>query len=173
MLQHWVDTITIEDINKEAASLLSFASHYGTEAELLEEAAQDPEKFAPPGPTRTTAIVACFPAFTDPSGESIGVTHDPCSNPSVTSDLHILSFCGNVQNFASVTCSIYPRFVGSASVLLPGSTAAPEELSLERLQQALYCLASNWTFTFSAWMLVWADEIAVQVGLLLCRGVQV
>lgn len=86
MLQHWVDTITIEDINKEAASLLSFASHYGTEAELLEEAAQDPEKFAPPGPTRTTAIVACFPAFTDPSGESIGVTHNPCSNPSMASD---------------------------------------------------------------------------------------
>lgn len=72
MLQHWVDTITIEDINKEAASLLSFASHYGTEAELLEEAAKEPERFAPPGPTRTTAIVACFPAFTDPHGESIG-----------------------------------------------------------------------------------------------------
>ena len=72
MLQHWVDTITIEDINKEAASLLSFASHYGTEGELLEEAAQEPERFAPPGPTRTTAIVACFPAFTDPHGESIG-----------------------------------------------------------------------------------------------------
>ena len=72
MLQHWVDTITIEDINKEAASLLSFASHYGTEAELLEEEKQDPERFAPPGPTRTTAIVACFPAFTDPHGESIG-----------------------------------------------------------------------------------------------------
>ena len=72
MLQHWVDTITIEDINKEAASLLSFASHYGTEGELLEEAAEEPERFAPPGPTRTTAIVACFPAFTDPHGESIG-----------------------------------------------------------------------------------------------------
>lgn len=78
MLQNWVGTITVEDINKEAASLFSFASHYGTEAEALEEAEQDPERFAAPGPTRTTAIVACYPAFTDPRGESIGTPLQAC-----------------------------------------------------------------------------------------------
>lgn len=90
MLQHWVDTITIEDINKEAASLLSFASHYGTEAELLVEAEQEPERFATPGPTRTTAIVACFPAFTDPHGESIGMYLN-LSCPYL--QIHVQAFC--------------------------------------------------------------------------------
>ena len=68
----WAHTITAEDVNREAASLLAFAAYYGKEAEVLAEADANPGRFAEPGPTRATSIVACFPAFIDPSGESQG-----------------------------------------------------------------------------------------------------
>lgn len=46
------DTITLEDVNALARSLLTFASDYGREGEVLAEAAEQPELWAEPGPTR-------------------------------------------------------------------------------------------------------------------------
>ena len=67
-----LQSITKEEVNATAASLLSFATHYRREGQLLEEAAASPSTFGGPGPTRTTAIIACIPAFTDSSGNSTG-----------------------------------------------------------------------------------------------------
>ena len=75
MLAEWAGSITVDEVNQEAATLLSFVSFHGKEAEALEDAKQNPERYSPLGPTRATAIVACFPAFTDPSGESLGIPH--------------------------------------------------------------------------------------------------
>ena len=65
-------SITREEVNAIATSLLSFATHYGREAELQAAAAADPAAWAEPGPTLCTAIIACIPAFTDSSGVSPG-----------------------------------------------------------------------------------------------------
>jgi hypothetical protein len=48
------DTISLADMNALAASLMSFMSDIGREAELLELAAQpdQADKWARPGPTR-------------------------------------------------------------------------------------------------------------------------
>lgn len=66
------DTINAEEVNAVARSLLSFASHYGSEEELLKEWEADPSAWAEPGPSVATAIVACVPAFMDASGHSTG-----------------------------------------------------------------------------------------------------
>ncbi|RMZ57046.1 hypothetical protein APUTEX25_002278 [Auxenochlorella protothecoides] len=64
--------ISAEEVGALARSLLSFASHFGNEAQLMEEYAADPEAWAAPGPSVATAAVACLPAFTDASGHSSG-----------------------------------------------------------------------------------------------------
>lgn len=71
-LADWVHTIGIDDVNKEAASLLAFASHYGKEAEAMHDFEENTGKYAELGPSRATSVVACYPAYTDLSGESIG-----------------------------------------------------------------------------------------------------
>ena len=71
-LADWAHTITIEDVNREAASLLAFASFYGNEAEAMQEFRDNPERYSELGPSRATSVVACYPAYTDLSGESIG-----------------------------------------------------------------------------------------------------
>lgn len=52
-------------------SLLSFASDYGNEAAILEDAERHPEKYGHLGPTRATSIVTCIPAYTDLTGEAM------------------------------------------------------------------------------------------------------
>ncbi|CAD7695599.1 unnamed protein product [Ostreobium quekettii] len=64
--------IKLEEVNGLARSLLSFASDYGREREVLAEAALNPDEWVHPGPTRATSIVACVPAFMDASGMSTG-----------------------------------------------------------------------------------------------------
>lgn len=50
-------SITQEDVNAVARTMMSFASHYGSEGQLLEEAAADPEGYwAWPGPTRCACV---------------------------------------------------------------------------------------------------------------------
>lgn len=70
-----LQSITLQEVNATAASVLSFATHYGHEGELLDEAQLHPETFSGPGPTRATAVIACIPAFTDASGQSTGAHH--------------------------------------------------------------------------------------------------
>ena len=65
--------VTLEEVNGLCRSLLSFASHYGREDELAEEARQQPEQWTQGPPTRATSIVACVPMHVDASGQSIGV----------------------------------------------------------------------------------------------------
>ena len=73
LLQQWADSITREEVNTLAATYLSHISHYRNEEELLAAAERGEGDFAvPPGPVRMTSIVACLPAFTDPSGQSSG-----------------------------------------------------------------------------------------------------
>lgn len=72
LLKDWAETITLEEVNAVAASYLSYISHYQAEQEILEQAANAQGSFAGVGPVRATAIVACIPAFTDPSGQSTG-----------------------------------------------------------------------------------------------------
>lgn len=67
------DLITVEEVNKVARSLMSFVSHFGKEEEALQHAAANPDHWLPWGPSRTTCIVACIPAFTDRTGHSTGV----------------------------------------------------------------------------------------------------
>ena len=73
LLQQWADTITREEVNTLAATYLSYISHYRAEEELLSALEGGEGDYAvPPGPVRMTSIVACLPAFTDPSGQSSG-----------------------------------------------------------------------------------------------------
>ena len=72
LLKDWAETISLEEVNAVAASYLSYISHYQAEQEILEQAADAQGNFAGVGPVRATAIVACIPAFTDPSGQSTG-----------------------------------------------------------------------------------------------------
>eukprot|EP00884_Botryococcus_braunii_P007566 jgi/Botrbrau1/16810/Bobra.150_2s0037.1 len=83
------DTVTLDEVNSIARSLLSFASHYRREEEALAEAAADPETWAPPGPTRATSIVACLPAFTDTSGLSTGGAVPMHRGSSIMPDKHV------------------------------------------------------------------------------------
>jgi predicted Zn-dependent peptidase len=85
------DSVSLEDVNAAAASLLSFASHYGEEAGERAAAAgvAMPSAWAPPGPTRATSIVACIPAFADPSGLSTGGAAPMVRGASLATDMHV------------------------------------------------------------------------------------
>ena len=65
-------SITIEEVNMLARSLLSYISHYGSEAESAAEAAANPEEWLEWGASHATSIVACIPAYMDASGHSTG-----------------------------------------------------------------------------------------------------
>ena len=92
MLVKWATSISLEEVNSVAASLLSFVSHIGNGAAAVQESRSQPGLYLnPPGPTHATAIVACLPVFTDPSGNSTGeqlwiLLHD-CLCPIEDSDL--------------------------------------------------------------------------------------
>lgn len=73
------DLITVEEVNKVTRSLLSFVSHLGREGEALQHAAAQPDHWLPFGPSRTTSLVACIPAFTDKSGHSTGESPAQCA----------------------------------------------------------------------------------------------
>lgn len=68
------DSVSLEEVNAIAASVLSYISHYRNEAALLEQVGPDhvSKGYARPGPSRMTSIVACVPAFMDASGQSTG-----------------------------------------------------------------------------------------------------
>eukprot|EP00955_Chlamydomonas_euryale_P007458 79036-Chlamydomonas_euryale.AAC.1 len=60
-------------MNSLVRSMLTFASDYGREAEVLAEAeADDPERWPHLGATRATSIVACMPAYIGADGMSVG-----------------------------------------------------------------------------------------------------
>uniref|UniRef100_A0A383WE33 Peptidase M16 N-terminal domain-containing protein n=1 Tax=Tetradesmus obliquus TaxID=3088 RepID=A0A383WE33_TETOB len=67
--------IKLEEVNAVAASLLTFASDVGREADMLAEAAQPGQegKWARPGPTRATSVVACIPAYVSAAGDVVSV----------------------------------------------------------------------------------------------------
>lgn len=65
-------TITLEKVNSIARSLLSFVSHYQHEEEAIAAWSAAPQQWMDWGPTRSTCVVACIPAFTDESGHSTG-----------------------------------------------------------------------------------------------------
>jgi hypothetical protein len=65
-------TITVEEVNSIARSLLSFVSHYQHEEEAVAAWSSAPQHWMDWGPTRSTCVVACIPAFTDESGHSTG-----------------------------------------------------------------------------------------------------
>jgi hypothetical protein len=67
------DTISLEEVNAMARSLLTFASDMGSEQQMLDLAAQPDQEglWARPGPTRATSVVACVPAYVTSSGEGI------------------------------------------------------------------------------------------------------
>ena len=80
-MEHWqgheslkqiADTITVEEVNTIARSLLSYVSHYSAEDKAAAEAATNPEQWMDFGASRATSIVACVPAFMDASGKSAG-----------------------------------------------------------------------------------------------------
>lgn len=59
----------MEEVSAVAKSLLSYISHYGREAELKADFAANRPAWTYE-PSRATAIVACVPAYVDPSGQS-------------------------------------------------------------------------------------------------------
>jgi predicted Zn-dependent peptidase len=83
------DSVTLDDVNAAAASLLAFASHYGAEAVPLAAADALPDAWSPPGPTRATAVVACVPAFADPTGLSLGAGPALQRGASMATDMHV------------------------------------------------------------------------------------
>ena len=83
------DAVTLDQVNAAAASLLSFASHYGAEEEALAAAAALPGAWAAPGATRATAVVACVPAFADPTGLSAGTGAPMARGASMATDMHV------------------------------------------------------------------------------------
>ena len=66
-------TIELSDVNAMCKSLLSFAAYYGKEDALERDyaATKDTDAWFD-GPTRTTSIIACVPAYMDTSGGSVG-----------------------------------------------------------------------------------------------------
>lgn len=66
------NTITLEEMNALARSMLSFASDYGAERTIIDQANQAPDLYTHYGPTRATSIVACIPAYVDANGMPIG-----------------------------------------------------------------------------------------------------
>lgn len=66
------DLVTVEEVNKVARSLLSYVSHFGKDLEAMEAFQTNPEQWLAWGPSRTTSMVACIPAFTAADGHSTG-----------------------------------------------------------------------------------------------------
>lgn len=83
------DTITPEEVSGLCSSILSFASHYGDEESLLKEYQEDPSKWAEPGPSVATAIVACIPSFMDASGHSSGAAAPMPRGASMATTQHV------------------------------------------------------------------------------------
>lgn len=83
------DSITLEETNAIARSLLSFVSDYGHEAEALAAAEAEPEEWSRLGATRSTCIVACLPAFMDESGHSTGGGMPIARGASLTTSEHV------------------------------------------------------------------------------------
>ena len=83
------DTITPEEVSAICKSILSFASHYGDEASLLQEYQADPSKWATPGPSIATAVVACLPTFMDASGNSSGAAAPMQRGASLATTQHV------------------------------------------------------------------------------------
>lgn len=73
------DTVTVEEVNKVARSLLSYISHFGKEMEAVEACAANPEQWLDWGASRTTSVVACIPAFTTEDGHSTGAVLPVCA----------------------------------------------------------------------------------------------
>ena len=71
-MQQIADSITVEEVNIIARSLLSYISHYGAKEEAAAEAAANPEQWLDFGASHATSIVACVPAYMDASGHSTG-----------------------------------------------------------------------------------------------------
>ncbi|KAG1670958.1 hypothetical protein FOA52_011393 [Chlamydomonas sp. UWO 241] len=82
-------TITLEEMNAIVRSMLTFASDYGSEGKVLDEAAADPSKWAHLGPTRATSVVACMPAYVDPEGQSVGAGASGPARASLGADGHL------------------------------------------------------------------------------------
>lgn len=83
------DSITPEEVNSLARSLLSYVSHYRNEATLVREYEENPDAWAAPGPTAATAIVACVPAFMDASGHSTGAAAPMPRGASMATTQHV------------------------------------------------------------------------------------
>ena len=83
------DTITPEEVSAICKSILSFSSHFGDEASLLQEYQADPSKWATPGPSIATAVVACLPTFMDASGNSSGAAAPMQRGASLATTQHV------------------------------------------------------------------------------------
>eukprot|EP00889_Picochlorum_renovo_P000320 jgi/Picre1/27350/NNA_000319.t3 len=88
-LMELADTITPDEVSALCRSILSFASHYGDEATLLKEYEADPSKWAEPGPSIATAVVACIPTFMDASGNSSGAAAPMPRGASMATTQHV------------------------------------------------------------------------------------
>lgn len=55
--------VTVDVANRIARSMLAFTGSFGREGETLAHAAEHPELYHAPGPTRPSSITACVPAF--------------------------------------------------------------------------------------------------------------
>jgi predicted Zn-dependent peptidase len=68
-----VPTISLEDVNRMAFSILSYISYFGDEKAMMERALAGGEDFGSAlGATATSSIVICMPSYVDESGASIG-----------------------------------------------------------------------------------------------------
>merc|ERR1719181_927812 len=68
-----VPTITLEDVNRMAFSILSYISYFGDEKAMVQRALDGGEDFSSVlGATATSSIVICMPSYVDESGASIG-----------------------------------------------------------------------------------------------------
>lgn len=88
------NTISLHEVNALARSMLTFASDYGNEREVLSQAqqqlAEDPSSWAYLGPTRATSIIACIPAYVDASGQSVaGAAGAAIARPSLGASGHL------------------------------------------------------------------------------------
>ena len=100
-MQLIAESITIEEVNLIARSLLSYISHYGSEEEAAAEAAANPEEWMEWGASHATSIVACVPAYMDASGHSTGTSSPSSQSPSPP--FQAPSTCGHLACPHSIT----------------------------------------------------------------------
>lgn len=84
----------MEEVNAVARSLLSFVSHYQHEDEAIAAWSAEPQQWMDWGPTRSTCVVACIPAFTDESGHSTGGALPVLLMRSITTSRTVSLSCG-------------------------------------------------------------------------------